>query len=658
LRSWRAYSARFRKLREASRLLPPIQRFVDDSRTGERRPSSHSLPLAIAALGVVFGDIGTSPLYTLKACFDFSGAKPTSAADVIGIASLLVWALIVVVCVKYIGFIMLADHDGEGGILALLALGTPRLGGARPVVCGAQLLTVVVGATMLLGDGSITPAISVVSAIEGIELISPAATPWVVPISVVILYLLFRMQKRGTGQMGVLFGPVMVAWFVTIAIAGAFGIARRPEILAAIFPQYALGFLVKHGPGGFFVLGGIVLAITGVEALYADMSHFGRGPIVWSWYGIVFPSLVLCYLGESATALADPTQLAQPFYGLTPGIWRIPAIVLATLATIIASQALISGAFTLVQQAIALGLSPRFAVHHTSAFVRGQVYLPTVNLALGTGCIVLVLAFKSSNALAAAFGLAVSCTMLATTLAWYYVATHTLHWRKRVALPALVLFALVDGSFILAGLPKFLEGGWVPFAVSLVLTIVSLTWHDGRERVIDAMGGMQAPIEEVSAQLGGPARDAPATMVILAPDPKHVPFYASHRWIADRIRDERVVLLRLVPERVPWIADDERVRVEQFCDRFYRVEASFGYMEPPRIKPILACCRKLGLELERDDVEYLSGEAMFVRSVEPGRFATWRRKLFVFLTGIARSLPDELGIKPERRIGVGITVSL
>jgi KUP system potassium uptake protein len=614
--------------------------------------------LAVAALGVVFGDIGTSPLYTLSACFQFSGAKPASVADVLGIASLLVWALIVVVCLKYIGFIMLADHDGEGGILALLALGTPRVGGARPVVGGALLLIVVIGATMLLGDGSITPAISVISAIEGIELISPAATPWVVPVSVVILYALFAMQRRGTGQMGVLFGPVMVAWFVTIAIAGAFGIARRPEILAAVFPQYALRFLVSHGLGGFFVLGGVVLAITGVEALYADMSHFGRLPIVRAWYGIVFPSLVLCYLGECATTLADPSQLSQPFYSLTPGIWRVPAIVLATLATIIASQALISGAFTLVQQAIALGLSPRFAVHHTSALVRGQVYLPTVNLLLGSGCIALVLAFRSSDALAAAFGLAVSCTMLATTLAWYYVATHALHWRRRVALPALILFALVDGSFIVAGLPKFLQGGWVPFAVSLILTIVSLTWHTGRECVIAAMGGEQASLEEVVAQLAGPARDAQATMVILAPDPKRVPFYASHRWIAERIRDERVVLMRLVPERVPWIADDQRVRVERLCERLYRVDASFGYMEPPRIGPILACCRKLGLELDGEDVEYLSGEAMFVKSTQTRRFAKWRRKLFVFLTRIARSLPDELGIKPERRIGVGVTVAL
>ena len=631
---------------------------MNGSRPTKRLPPAHSATLAVAALGVVFGDIGTSPLYTLAACFNLSGAKATSAADVIGIASLLIWALVIVVCLKYIGFIMRADHDGEGGILALLALASPRVGGAKPVVNAALLLTVVVGATMLLGDGSITPAISVISAIEGIELISPAATTWVVPVSIAILFALFSAQRRGTGQMGVLFGPVMLAWFAMISIFGGLAVAGHPAILAALLPQRGFEFLILHGPKAFFVFGGVVLAITGVEALYADLSHFGRRPIVRAWYWIVFPSLVLCYLGESATTLADPSQLQQPLYALTPGIWRIPAIVLATLATIIASQALISGAFTLVQQAIALGLSPRFAVHHTSADVRGQVYVPTVNIALATVCMALVLSFRSSDALAAAYGLAVSCTMLATTFAWYYVVTRALHWRKRVALPALLLFALVDGSFILAGLPKFLAGGWLPFSISFVLTTVSLTWQAGRERVSEALRRVQAPIEEVRAQLTGPARDDPATMVILAPDPKFVPFYASHRWIADRIRDERIVLMRLIPERVPWIADDERVRVEQLCDRFYRVEASFGYMEPPRIAPILAGCRSHGLELGRDDVEYLSGDAIFERSTQAKHFAGWRRKLFIFLSRTARSLPDELGIKAERRIGVGVSVTL
>jgi KUP system potassium uptake protein len=619
---------------------------------------SSASPLALAALGVVFGDIGTSPLYTLKACFDFSGAVPTSAPDVIGIASLLVWALVLVVCVKYVGVIMRADHDGEGGILALLALGTPHTGPGRPVVGGALLLTVVIGAAMLLGDGSITPAISVISAVEGVELLSPAATAWVVPLSVAILIGLFAVQSRGTERIGRLFGPVMLLWFSSIAVAGAFGIARRPEVLSAIDPRYALGFLLGHGPGGFFVLGGIVLAITGVEALYADLSHFGRRPIVTAWYGVVFPALILCYLGESAATLADPSLLSQPLYGLTPGMWRIPAIVLATCATIIASQALISGAFTMVQQAIALGLAPRLTVLHTSETLRGQVFLPAVNAALAVGCIALVLAFRSSDRLAAAFGLAVSCTMLATAFAWHHVAIRTLKWRRAAADAMLAFFVLIDGSFIIAGLPKFLDGGWVPFVVSVVLTISLTTWRAGRERVIDAMLGTQIPFERFRAECALSGKPNSATMVVLTPDPSRVPFYLKHHWIRNRMREERVVLLTLIPERIPWIAHESRVRVQHLGDRLYQVTARFGYMEPPRIRPVIEACGKIGLDLDRDDVSYLNGDPKIQASEAPDRLPAWRRQVFVTLSHLASTLPDELGIKADRRIGVGISVAL
>jgi KUP system potassium uptake protein len=627
--------------------------FTDTTNSASRKPI-----LALAALGVVFGDIGTSPLYTLKACFDFSGAVPTSAADVIGIASLLIWALVLVVCVKYIGVIMRVDHDGEGGILALLALGTPHSGPGRPVMGGALLITVVIGAAMLLGDGSITPAISVISAVEGIELFSPRAITWVVPLSTAILIGLFTIQSYGTERIGRLFGPVMVLWFASIALAGAVGIADHPEVLAALDPRHALSFFLVHGTAGFFVLGGIVLAMTGVEALYADLSHFGRRPIVTAWYGMVFPALVLCYLGECAMTLADPTSLDQPLYALTPGVWRVPMILLATCATVIASQALISGVFTLVQQAIALGLAPRLIVQHTSESLRGQVFLPMVNFLLAVGCIALVLMFQSSERLASAFGLAVSCTMLATAFAWYQVAVHVLHWKRLTASLTLSLFMLIDGSFIIAGLPKFMEGGWVPFLISAVLTIALMTWRDGRERIVNAIVSEQVPLEHIRAELVAPLADTSATMVILTQDPSLVPFFQSHEWVRNRMREERIVLLTFLPERVPRIADAARISVQRLGNRLYQVTARFGYMESPRITPVIEACRRIGLELERDDVSYLSAEPKIEAAPGSNRFLMLRRKIFIALSHLAHPLPDELGIKAEQRIGVGVSVPL
>jgi len=391
------------------------------------------MPLAIAALGVVFGDIGTSPLYTLKPCFNFSGARPVQA-DILGICSLLVWTLVVVVCIKYVGFIMRVDHEGEGGILALLALAAKPVRQGVLIAAGALTLVVVVGAAMLVGDGIITPAISVISAVEGIDVVSSTLQPWIVPISVIVIVVLFAVQARGTEAVGRLFGPAMVAWFVAIGVAGTIGVTARPQVLAALDPRNAIAFALRHGPAGFLVFGGIVLAVTGVEALYADLSHFGRMPIVRAWYCLVFPSLILAYLGEGALLIANPRNLDSPFYALAPGWGLIPMVVLATLATVIASQALISGAFTLIQQAIALGLSPQMEVRHTSRRIFGQVYLPAVAVALLIGCTILVVTFRSSDRLASAYGLAVSATMLATSIAYYAVITRVKRWRPIAAM--------------------------------------------------------------------------------------------------------------------------------------------------------------------------------------------------------------------------------
>ena len=616
-----------------------------------------NLPLAIAALGVVFGDIGTSPLYTLKACFDFSGARPVQS-DVLGICSLLVWALVIVVCVKYVGFIMRVDHDGEGGILALLALGAKSARPGALVAGGALTLIVVVGAAMLFGDGIITPAISVISAIEGIGVVSSALQPWIVPLSVVVLIALFAIQVRGTERVGRLFGPAMIAWFVAIGIAGAVAIARNPQVLAAIDPRHGIAFAVRHGLGGFLVLGGVVLAVTGVEALYADLSHFGRPPIVRAWYGLVFPALVLAYLGEGARVLADPRNLANPFYALAPGSTLIPMVILATVATVIASQALISGAFTLVEQAIALGLSPRMEVRHTSRRVHGQVYVPSVAAALGLGCILLVITFRSSDRLAAAFGLAVSVTMLATSIAYYAVVTRVLHWPRIAAVPLIVGFVLVDGSFVVAGLPKFVDGGWLPIAISVVLSTIALTWLEGRRCLAAALAREQTPVDEVVRDYLRADGGAPtATMVFLTPDPNGVPFLAHHRWIRERASEERVVILHLAPVRKPYLAAADRLTIEPLAPRLVRVKARFGYMEAPRIEPVLRACEAQRLLLDNDETSFFYADPKIEAAPKDG-LPAWQRWLFTVLQRNSRPLPDDLRIRAERRVELGVTVAL
>jgi KUP system potassium uptake protein len=611
-------------------------------------------PLALAALGVVFGDIGTSPLYALKSCFGLVGADPARPADVFGIASLLIWALVIVVCLKYVTFIMRIDHDGEGGILALLARATPPSLGGAPVHFGFVTVVVIVGAAMLLGDGAITPAISVISAVEGLDVATPAAHPFLVPIAIGILVALFALQPRGTGKVGVIFGPAMIAWFLMIGVAGGLAIASHPQILEALDPRYAAEFMIRHRPGGFFVLGGVVLAVTGVEALYADLSHFGRRPIVLAWYGVVFPALVICYVGESARVLEQPALIANPFYALTPGWTLYPSIALATLATIIASQALISGAFTLAEQAIALGLWPRMRVRHTSADVRGQVFVPAVNTTLAIVCILLVIYFKSSDRLAAAYGLAVPCTMLATSIAYYVVIERVLHWPAWRAVPLLVAFVIVDGSFVIAGLPKFVDGGWVPFVIAATLSFASIVWRRGRRRVVAAIAEQSTPLDTIACEFGAPLKpDAPA-MVLLTPDPDRVPFMATHRWIRDRAHEEHVVLLKLAGGPNPTVSESNRVRVDRLAPSLTRIVATFGYMELPRLAPIITAARALGLDLDRDDTSYFYADP---KIEDPnGGDGSFAQRVFVWMQRSERPLPDDLGIPANRRIELSVSV--
>jgi len=614
--------------------------------------------LALAALGVVFGDIGTSPLYTFKTCFTTAHAGPESA-NVIGIVSVLLWTLVAVVCFKYVGTIMRVDHDGEGGILALLALASPKTTTNVPPRPGWLTWVVVIGAAMLFGDGVVTPAISVISAVEGIGVATPAAANAIVPLSVGILIGLFLFQSRGTEKVGNIFGPVMVLWFLAIAAVGIVAIVRAPAILHAIDPRFALGFVTHHGVFGFLVFGAVVLAVTGVEALYADMSHFGRSPIVTAWYGLVFPALVCNYLGQGAIVLSDKHALdiSSPFYALTPGWTLYPMVILATAATVIASQALISGAFTLAEQAVNLNLWPRLTVFHTSRRHAGQVFVPAVNAALGIGCILLVLVFRSSDRLASAYGLAVSTTMLATSIAFYAVVTQKLRWKKRVTIPIVVSFVAIDGTFVLACLPKILDGAWVPIAISVVLVVSAMTWLEGRRCLTKSFSDKAMPVAQYVREAHAEGEAPKGTMVFLTGDPGGVPFVGSHRWLSDRAREERVVLLTLVRSLKPYLSGESRVRVETLGKRVTIVRAMFGYMERPSIVPILRACSTAGLELDSDDTSFFYAEPKMVRAKEEP-LPDWQRGFFAFMFRNARPLPEDLGIRANRRIEIGVEVDI
>ncbi|MBV9408446.1 MAG: KUP/HAK/KT family potassium transporter, partial [Candidatus Eremiobacteraeota bacterium] len=591
----------------------------------QRAPKT-PLALIVAAMGVVFGDIGTSPLYTLKVCLGLAGSKG-GFDDVVGICSLLFWTLTIVVCVKYVTFIMRVDHDGEGGILALLALASPPQQFGKTIKTGALTLVVIIGASMLLGDGIITPAISVISAVEGISVASSAAQPYIVPISLIVIVALFAVQRRGTEKVGGLFGPVMLVWFVVIGVLGALALATHPEVLQALDPRHAMHFATRNGLVGFTILGGVILAVTGVEALYADLSHFGRRPIVLGWYTIVFPALILNYLGQGAKLLGDPRAFNNPFYALAPSWALIPMVVLATVATVIASQALISGTFTLVEQAIALNLAPRVDVRHTSHRYKGQVYVPSINRWLAVGCALLVVTFRSSDRLASAYGLAVAFTMLCTSLAFYVVITRTLKWNRVVATILLVFFVAVDGSLALAGLPKFLDGGWIPISISAVLVLMTLTWLEGRRGLTKALAQQQTPVEDVLEKLPAGMGEH-GTMVFLTPDPRGVPFLAHHRWVRDRAQEERIVLLNIARSGRPYLDHEERVTIERLSLRLIRVIARFGYMEAPRIDPILRSCGAFGLDLDRDDTSFFYADPKIEADPKHG-MPGWRRELFV-----------------------------
>jgi KUP system potassium uptake protein len=610
----------------------------------------HGAALTITALGVVFGDIGTSPLYALRECLRPGHGLLVTPATVLGVLSLLVWSLVLIVSVKYVVFVMRANNSGEGGILALLALIPPRA--RRPAVVALALL----GAAFLYGDGVITPAISVLAAVEGLEVAAPALAPWVVPIAVVLLILLFAVQKHGTANVGRMFGPVMLVWFVTIALLGAAEIARSPGVLHALNPWHGVRLFVEYRGAAFLVLGAVVLAVTGAEALYADMGHFGPRPIRLAWLALVFPALVLNYLGQGALVLRQPEAVQSPFYLLAPRPLLYPLLGLATLSTIIASQALISGVFSLASQAVRLGYFPRVTIIHTSWTEAGQVYLPEINASLMVGCLLLVLDFRSSSSLGSAYGIAVTGTMAVTSVLFYLVARHRWRWPVWRAGGLTALFLAVDLAFLGANLPKIRAGGWVPLAIGAALYVLLSTWKRGTELMHAMLAGASVPFEPFLERLEQvPPPRVPGTAVFLTATTEGVPPVLLQHLKHNKALHQNVVILTILTPDKPGVADADRVSSEALAARFYRVQARYGFMETPDVPAIVEHCCGLGIASDLEETSYYVGRTRFI-SGGTLPMAKWRKLLFAFMARNSRSATEYFRIPPDRVVELGAQI--
>jgi KUP system potassium uptake protein len=620
---------------------------------------SSLLGLTIAAIGVVYGDIGTSPLYTIRECFFGAHAVPLNHDNVLGVLSLILYALLIVVSLKYIAIVMRADNQGEGGILALTAL-LPARNGVGGVAFGRPTLILlgIFGAALLYGDGMITPAITVLGAIEGLSIITPYFNPYVLPISVAIIVGIFIIQQYGTARVGRLFGPIMIVWFVTLAGLGLVWIAREPAVLGALDPRHAVRYFLDNGWHGFPVLGAVVLAITGGEALYADMGHFGRRPIRLAWYGLVLPALMLNYFGQGALVLVNPEAARQPFYLMAPSWALLPMVVIATLAAIIASQALISGAFSLTQQAIQLGYAPRLDVEHTSHSEIGQVYVPQVNWALAICTILIVLGFKSSSALASAYGVAVTMTMVITALLLFVVMTERWGWKKPVAIAVTAVFLLVDLAFLGANLLKVIQGGWLPIVVAAIGFTLMTTWKTGRRLVADRLTARAFPLEDfMKAVAEQPPVRVPGTAVFMTAAPRGTPPALAHNLRYNKVLHEYVIVLTVTTVPTPHAQQDERVNVESLGEGIYNVRIQYGFMEDPNVPEALALARQLGLHMDQDDVTYFLGRETIIVSRKRG-MAIWREKLFVLMARNAVRATAYFRLPAERVVELGVQVEM
>jgi KUP system potassium uptake protein len=609
--------------------------------------------LVLSALGVVFGDIGTSPLYTLRVCFSDKFGLPPSPENVLGLLSLIFWALLLVISFKYALFILRADDHGQGGIFAMLAMlhkqGRPRLG-RRLTLLG------LFGSALLYGDGLITPVISVLSALEGLEVATKAAKPLVIPLTCAVLTGLFLVQSHGTGRIGRYFGPIIVMWFAAIAGLGLMAIWQQPQVVEAINPLHAARFFLRNGLHGFLILGGVVLCVTGCEALYADMGHFGAKPIRISWFALALPALLCNYFGQGALILADPRAVSEPFYGLVPPALLYPMVALATMATIIASQAIISGVFSLTRQAIQLGFMPRMRIIHTSAMAEGQVYIPEINAMMLVAALALTLIFKESEELAGAYGIAVTADMFITSLMFFLIARRVWGWNLAKALPPALLFWAMDSSLFGSCLAKLFQGGWFPVLVGLCFMLLMGTWWDGWKLLAAKVFRMRLPLDRFIGRIvwEKPVRSK-GTGVFLSTFRREIPPMLLYQLNHTKALHEKVVILSILTEEVPEVSEEQQLEMRYLGKGVYRLKAHYGFMETPTAPWILAQAKSQGLKVDLSEVKYYIGRMALIPAKKP-TMRRWQRFLFLFMYRNAVSPVVFYSIPPEDVLELGIQV--
>jgi KUP system potassium uptake protein len=629
--------------------------------TEEPRPESHGpkaslASLTLGAMAVVFGDIGTSPIYAFRVTFAGAHPLPIDRIQVFGVLSLIFWSMMLVVALKYITILTRADNKGEGGSLALLALISRQGGGKKRWTAGIVLLGVFACA-LFYGDSMITPAISVLSAVEGLTVVQRSLEPVVLPLAVGILVFLFMIQRSGTARVGALFGPVIVVYFATLAVLGLISIAEHPDILTALNPWYAVNFFLLDKWLGFLALGSVVLAVTGTEALYTDMGHFGRRPIQLGWWLFVFPALMINYLGQGALLIEHPSAISSPFFLLAPEWFRLPLVLLATLATIIASQAVISGAFSVTQQAIQLGFMPRLRITHTSAAAHGQIYIPVVNWALLVMVLLLVLTFRNSSSLASAYGIAVTGAMFIDTCLLAIVLVSLWKWRLWVAAPLIAVFFVVDAAYFGANLTKVPDGGWFPLLVGLVAFTFLTTWARGRQLMLARMREASMPVQVFVKSASHSATRVPGTAVFMTTTPDGVPHALLHNLKHNKVLHERVMLLTVKIEDVPYVEEDRRFDLTDLGSGFYRLILRFGFMQESDVPAALCRVERCGPAFKMMDTSFFLARQTLLASARPG-MAVWRERLFSWMLRNAESAMEFFKLPPNRVVELGSQVEI
>ncbi|MEH6648101.1 potassium transporter Kup [Sulfitobacter sp.] len=609
--------------------------------------------LTLGAVGIVYGDIGTSPLYAFREALRPAAEDGLTKPEVLGVVSLLIWALILIVTLKYVLFLLRADNHGEGGILSLVALVQKK-----PKKTGVTFVLGVSGAALFFGDAIITPAISVLSAVEGLKLVTPLFEPYVIPIAIGILVSLFMVQSRGTGPLARWFGPITAIWFLVMGAAGVAQIVGNPSVLWAFDPRFAMSFMIEHGKVAFIVLGAVFLAVTGAEALYADLGHFGRKPIQIAWFALVFPALVLNYLGQGALVLQTPSAVSDPFFLMVPS-WALPGLViLATIATVIASQAVITGAFSMTRQAIQLGLLPRLMIRHTSTTETGQIFLPVINALLLVGVVILVLEFETSTALAAAYGIAVSGTMVITTALAYLMLHRVWGLPKFAAIVVLAPILLIEAAFLTANLAKVSDGGYVPLMLGATLVIMMWTWARGTQQLFEQSSKLSVPLVDFIPRIEkSSALRAPGAAIFLTSDVAATPPALLHNLKHNHVLHEHIIVLTVETRDVPRVPENERAVIERLSDRFERITLRFGFMETPNINRALGSCRKQGLKFEGMKTTFFLGRRKLVAKADIG-MPIWQDYLYIFMLRLAADPSDFYHLPRDRVVELGSQVAV